>query len=70
MGFRDNGLFWQSLAVTRPTAYPAVLVEVGFMIHPDEYLQLIQSSTQDKAAQAIVDGIKNFFQDQLGQEPV
>lgn len=70
LSFRDNGLFWQSLAVTRPTAYPAVLVEVGFMIHPDEYMQLIQSSTQDKAAQAIVDGIKNFFQDQLGQEPV
>ncbi|MBD0346830.1 MAG: N-acetylmuramoyl-L-alanine amidase, partial [Coleofasciculus sp. Co-bin14] len=31
------GVFWNNLALTRPSGTPSVLLELGFMINPDEY---------------------------------
>lgn len=60
-GFPDFGTRWQNLALCRPSKMLACLVEVGFMIHPDEYAQLLQPSLQKRAAQGIVSGIKKFI---------
>lgn len=60
-GFPDFGCRWQNLALCRPSKMPACLVEVGFMIHPDEYAQLLQPAVQQRAAVGIVNGVKKFL---------
>ena len=40
---------------------PAVLVEVGFVSHPDEGPQLNDAQYQSKLARAIVAGAKQFL---------
>lgn len=60
-GFPDFGTRYQNLALCRPSKMLASLVEVGFMIHPDEYAQLLQPSLHEKAASGIVNGVKKFL---------
>ena len=60
--FPNLGARYQNLALARPTAMPAVLVEIGFMINPDEYAQLIDPAVQEKAAQALCDGLIGYIQ--------
>jgi len=55
--FPDLGARYQNLALARPTAMPAVLLEVGFMINPDEFAQLLDPTIQEKVAKAICNGI-------------
>jgi N-acetylmuramoyl-L-alanine amidase len=61
VGFPDIGARYQNLALTRPSNQLSVLVEVGFMIHPDEYAQLIRPEVQDKVAQSLAGGLKRYF---------
>jgi N-acetylmuramoyl-L-alanine amidase len=61
LGFVDFSTRWQNLALCRPSRMPAALVEVGFMIHPDEYAQLITAGGQQKAALGIYRGLKHFL---------
>jgi N-acetylmuramoyl-L-alanine amidase len=61
LGWPDLGARYQNLALVRPTAMPAALVEVGFMINPDEYAKLIDSSVQSKAAEALFDGLLAYL---------
>lgn len=61
VGFPDLGARYQNLALARPTAMPAVLVEVGFMINPDEYAKLIDSAVQDTVARALCTGLIRYI---------
>ncbi|MBX9671178.1 MAG: N-acetylmuramoyl-L-alanine amidase [Candidatus Obscuribacterales bacterium] len=61
VGFPDIGSRYQNLALTRPSNMLAVLVEVGFMIHPDEYAQLLRPEVQEKIAQSLSGGIKRYL---------
>jgi N-acetylmuramoyl-L-alanine amidase len=61
LGFPDFGTLYQNLALVRPSQMPAVLVEVGFMINPDEYAQLIDPQVQKRAARALVNGIRSYL---------
>jgi N-acetylmuramoyl-L-alanine amidase len=61
LSFKDHGTLYQNLALCRPSDMLACLVEVGFMINPDEYASLIQPEYQDKAALSIAHGIKTFL---------
>ncbi|HBG49039.1 MAG TPA: hypothetical protein DDW90_05970 [Cyanobacteria bacterium UBA9971] len=65
MGFKDLGVLYSSFVLTRPTEALSVLVEVGFMINPDEYNLLITPEFQEKAAIGISQGLKNFFLSQI-----
>ena len=57
----NYGIFWDNLAMCRPSQFPAVLIEPAFMIHPEE-AQLIQSdSYRQKCALAIVKGLETFL---------
>ena len=56
---------YSSFVLTRPTEAPSVLVEVGFMINPDEYDLLITPKFQEKAATGISQGLENFFLSQI-----
>ena len=60
-GFPDYGTYYQNLALCRPSQMPAVLVEVGFMINPDEYAQLLDPRVQDRAAAGLLKGIREYF---------
>jgi len=65
MGFKDLGVLYSSFVLTRPTEALSVLVEVGFMINPDEYNLLITPEFQEKAAIGISQGLENFFLSQI-----
>ncbi|MBW4692877.1 MAG: N-acetylmuramoyl-L-alanine amidase [Lyngbya sp. HA4199-MV5] len=51
------GVFWDNLALTRPTTTPSVLLELGFMINPDEFEWITNPREQQRLATAIADGI-------------
>lgn len=51
------GVFWNNLALTRPYIAPSVLLELGFMINPEEFQWITDTTAQNKLAQAIADGI-------------
>ncbi len=51
------GVFWNNLALTRPTIAPSVLLELGFMINPYEFEWIMNSQEQKKLAKALADGI-------------
>lgn len=61
---KDNGIYWESLALTRPNEPLSVLVEVGFMINPEEYMMLSDSHFQKKAAKALYLGLEDFFRNE------
>lgn len=57
----DHGLFHGNLAVNRPTAYPAILVECAFMMIPEQEARLKRPGFRKRAARAIERGIVNFL---------
>lgn len=60
-GFRDRGVkFRPDLCVLKRTKMPAILVEVGFISNDDEVKQLVDESVQEKIAEAIYSGIKEW----------
>lgn len=59
--FPDRGVFYQNLALCRPSQMPAVLCEVGFMINPDEFSSLRRPEIQDKTAHGLLNGIKLYL---------
>ncbi|MDZ8024977.1 MAG: N-acetylmuramoyl-L-alanine amidase [Nostoc sp. SerVER01] len=55
------GVFWDNLALTRPQAAPSVLLELGFMSNPDEFEWVVDAQQQKKLANAIAQGITEWF---------
>ncbi|WP_287279315.1 MULTISPECIES: N-acetylmuramoyl-L-alanine amidase [unclassified Okeania] len=51
------GVFWNNLALARPTIAPSVLLELGFMINPYEFEWIMNSQEQQKLAKVLADGI-------------
>lgn len=56
------GVFWNNLALTRPTVAPAVLLELGFMINPIEFEWITNSEEQQRLADALAEGVTQWFQ--------
>ncbi len=57
----DYGTRYQSLALNRTSNILAVLVEVGFVINPDDLTKLINPGFQDKIALGIYQGIYDYI---------
>ncbi|MCU0536725.1 MAG: N-acetylmuramoyl-L-alanine amidase [Hydrococcus sp. Prado102] len=55
------GVFWNNLALTRPHTTPSVLLELGFMINPDEFEWIENPQEQEKLAKTLADGIVEWF---------
>jgi len=55
------GVFWNNLALTRPYSTPSVLLELGFMINPEEFEWVINPQEQEKLANAIADGVTQWI---------
>ncbi len=60
-GFKNNGAKAQSFAVVRNTNCPAILVEVGYIINPEDNAKLIDKNYQNKIAEAILHGLENYL---------
>lgn len=61
MGLKDRGIKNTSLQVIRETKMAAVLLEVGFLSNVSDEQAMMSDTVQYKAAQAIVDGIKEYL---------
>ncbi len=57
----DYGVYWNNLALTRPAWAPSVLLELGFIINPDEFEWIVNPQEQQKLAVVIAQGITQWF---------
>ncbi len=55
------GVYWNNLALTRPTTAPSVLLELGFMINPYEFEWITNPREQKKLAATLANGITAWF---------
>ena len=55
------GIFWDNLALTRPTVAPTVLLELGFMINPTEFEWIVDPKAQQQLAVSLADGLETWF---------
>ncbi len=60
-GAQDRGVQQAPFYVLMGLEAPAVLVEVGFVSHPEEAKQLVDPEYQGKLARAITAGVKSFL---------
>lgn len=60
-GLKDHGLYYQNLAVVRPTEMPSVLIESAFLMHPEEELLLRDDRFLDRVARGITAGVKDYL---------
>jgi N-acetylmuramoyl-L-alanine amidase len=56
----DYGLYYDNLALARPTDEPAVLTESAFIMWPPEEAELIDPSFQDKLGATIAEGVEQW----------
>lgn len=56
------GVYYDNLAVCRPSQMPAVLVEPAFIMHPEEEMLIRSPKYPKKVAEAIMEGIREFLE--------
>ena len=61
MGLPNLGVYYDNLAVVRPTWMPMVLTEGAFVIDPEQEAALRTPEFQARYAQGIVDGLEKYF---------
>lgn len=68
LGRPSYGVFWNNLALTRPSVAPAVLMELGFMINPKEFEWITDPQAQKQLAAALADGVEAWVSRQRANE--
>ena len=58
------GVYWNNLALTRPTVAPSVLLELGFMINPQEFEWIMDEDAQQALAIALAEGVEAWLSNQ------
>ncbi|MEX0686378.1 MAG: N-acetylmuramoyl-L-alanine amidase [Balneolales bacterium] len=62
LGFREFGVIGSfNFSLNALTEMPNVLVEMGFLSHPEEEMNLLDEEFQFKIAKKIVEGLENYF---------
>jgi N-acetylmuramoyl-L-alanine amidase len=61
MGLRNLGVYYDNLALTRPTWMPSILCEGAFLMLPDQEAALRTPEFQERYARGIVDGLEEYF---------
>ncbi len=61
MGLRDIGIFYDNLALVRPTWMPSILAEGAFMMIPEQEAALRTPEFQERYALGVVDGLEEYF---------
>ena len=62
-GLKDNGVKGGSFAVIRNTNAVSVLIEVAYMITPEDNVKLRNPEFQDEVANGIFKGLENYIND-------
>lgn len=62
LGTNDRGVRQSGFYVIKNTKMPSVLVELGFVTNPEEAKKLADNTFRQKAAEAIYEGIVEFYQ--------
>ena len=60
---KNFGLFYDNLALCRPTEMIAVLTEPGFLMHPEEEMRISSESNKKKVVEAIVKAMEQFLKE-------
>lgn len=60
--FPNRGVQTAPFYVIKHTNMPAVLTESGFLTHPEENAKLMQPEFQKKVARALVNGIREYYE--------
>lgn len=60
---KDNGIKQQSFAVIRNTQTPSILIELTYIINPEDNSKLINKSFQNSLADGIVKGLEKYLND-------
>jgi N-acetylmuramoyl-L-alanine amidase len=68
MGLPDRGVFYDNLALARPTWMPAILCEGAFIMMPRQEAALRTPEFQEAYAQGVADGIEKYFRGLAGRE--
>ncbi len=58
---KSDNVFWNNLALARPTVAPSVLIELGYMINPEEYTWITDPVQQNRLADTLADGIEAWL---------
>ncbi len=61
LGVRDEGIFFNNLAVARATWFPSVLCEGAWVVMPEQEAALRTREFQRAYAMGIVDGLEEYF---------
>lgn len=67
---KDRGVKEKNLHVCRETKMPAILVELGFISHPEEEERLASPDFQKAAARAIAQGVAGYLGVSLQQSEI
>ncbi len=62
LGRPSYGVYWNNLALTRPAIAPSILLELGFMINPNEFEWIANPEAQQQLANALADSITLWLQ--------
>lgn len=68
LGRSSMGVFWNNLALTRPSTAPSVVMELGFMTNPEEFAWIVNTDEQKKLARVLADGIVEWFQGAIAKQ--
>ncbi len=69
LGRPSYGVYWNNLALTRPTVAPSVLIELGFMTNPTEFEWIIDPEAQTELVEALADAIALWMQERTAESP-
>jgi N-acetylmuramoyl-L-alanine amidase len=61
LGMKDDKVRRESFAVVRNTESLAILIEVGYMMTPEDFEKLQDEEFQQKVANSIEQGLENYF---------
>lgn len=61
LGTQNDKVRQGSLALVRPTSSVSVLIEVAYIINPDDYALLLDKNFQANCAKSIADGIEKYM---------
>ncbi len=61
LGVKNGGVRQRSFAVVRNTNALSILIEIGYMVNPEDNARLTDSRFQKKTAKAIAEGVENFI---------
>ncbi len=61
LGFHDRGVKQEEWTVLTHSDVPSILLELGYLTNANEEAALLDEDTQTRTAQAIVNGLKDYF---------